>query len=362
VTARVLTKAENLRGALGLMGLVAFFLVTTVIDDYLNLHLVPLRPSTATYAILVATLIVGALAPWLARAARAKRADVTCKANAIVTLGKTIAAEDVYGVRVARAAHGLSIAIGHMEGAREKVTFLEVERREDAARIIAALGFESAPSGDVKLASRSPSRLMFVRTLLSIATLASVVGYIGGVVDWPFLWASKATGVVGVATIALSLATLVVSALRRRRIAIARRGAWDAHVALHEKSDVEIVAEPAGRAEATGAAASALARRDEPTVAWLGRVDALPANEGAYRGDAMKRDVLWEALADEHAPTDVRMAAARVLRLRYEEDDVKLRAAVADADVRVRVAAALEDDDEEAADRIERLGPLFRAH
>jgi hypothetical protein len=52
------------------------------------------------------------------------------------------------------------------------------------------------------------------------------------------------------------------------------------------------------------------------------------------------------------------MGAARVLRVRYEEDGRAIRDAVADRDVRLRVDAMVE---EEAEDRIEELGPLFRA-
>jgi hypothetical protein len=345
VIARVLSKAEHVRGALVVSGLVSFFLVATVIDDYANLHLVPLRPSSATYAIVVLTLLVGALGQWIVRPARPKRADVRCRENGLVVDGKRI--EDVRGVSVARAAHGLSVAIAH----GKDMTFVEVEREEDAARIASSL-----PRGDVPFAPRSRSIATLVRVLFTSLTLAATVAYYGGIEGWQPAWASKATGVIGVVAIVLSFFVLAAQAMRKRRMIGVARGAWDAHVTLHQNDAMEI----ASQREPEGAAA-ALARGDEPIDAWLSRVRSIPANEGAYRGDAMKRDVLWDKLADDHAPPDVRMAAARVLRIRYEEDGEKLRAAVSDRDVRKRVAAAIEDDDDVAADRIESLGPLFRA-
>jgi hypothetical protein len=250
-------------------------------------------------------------------------------------------------VHVAKGARGLSIAIAHGKA----TTFVEVEREEDAARIVSSL-----PSGDVELVRRKRSLATLTRALFTAVTFAATVAYYGGVEGWQAVWASKATGIAGVVAIVLSFVVLAAQAMGKRKAIGIARGAWDAHVALHENGAIEIAThrEPEG-------AAAALARGDEPIDAWLSRVRSIPANEGAYRGDAMKRDVLWDKLGDDHAPPDVRMAAARVLRIRYEEDGEKLRAAVSDRDVRMRVAAAIEDDDEVAADRIESLGPLFRA-
>ena len=103
-----------------------------------------------------------------------------------------------------------------------------------------------------------------------------------------------------------------------------------------------------------------LGRGDEQVGAWLARLDAIPNEQHAYRGDAMRKDVLWETLGDGAAPVDARMAAARVLQRRYGEEAPALVRVVSDDEVRVRVEAALEEHDE-AEEHIERLGPLFRA-
>jgi hypothetical protein len=151
-------------------------------------------------------------------------------------------------------------------------------------------------------------------------------------------------------------------------VAIAR-GTWDAHVALHRANAAAHAATATDErderderpAEEAPVRVGHLGRGDEPVGAWLARIDSLPTEQHAYRGDAMKKDVLWETLSDKAAPVDTRMAAARVLRKRYEEDDVALVRVVDDPDVRVRVEAALDDELEDAEHRIEALGPLFRA-
>ena len=161
-------------------------------------------------------------------------------------------------------------------------------------------------------------------------------------------------------------------------VALRRRGAWNAHVALHAahaahaaqaKTDA-VAHENEAEREQDGdgdrgepvriGSLGNLARGDEGVGAWLTRLDAIPTEQHAYRGDAMKKDVLWETLADAAAPADARMAAARVLRRRYGADEGALVRVVEDPDVRVRVEAALEEHDE-AERAIETLGPLFRA-
>jgi hypothetical protein len=81
-------------------------------------------------------------------------------------------------------------------------------------------------------------------------------------------------------------------------------------------------------------------------------------NEGAYR--ALPRDVLLGVLVDEEAAPEARMGAARVLRRKYGEPASIVRVVV-DPEVRVRVEAAADGEIEEAEEKIERLGPLFRA-
>jgi hypothetical protein len=169
-------------------------------------------------------------------------------------------------------------------------------------------------------------------------------------------------GVVGAAVSAVLLGARTL--LPNQALALAR-AAWDRHVALHEaagryaRSDRGGAGDPEREAAARGGPAL-LARGDEPLATWIARVDALPADGGAYRAP-MKKDDLWEALGDGDAPADVRIAAARLLRRKHGEEERALLRIVEDPDVRVRVEAAIDDDDGGVADRLERLGPLFRA-
>ena len=146
----------------------------------------------------------------------------------------------------------------------------------------------------------------------------------------------------------------------RPAMALRRRGAWHAHAALHAAREEGPEAAPGEAAEEAAARIGSLARGDEGVGAWLARLDAIPTEQHAYRGDALKKDVLWETLGDDAAPADARMAAARVLRRRYGAEERALVRVVDDPDVRVRVEAALEDQ-EDAERAIETLGPLFRA-
>ncbi|MBX3229202.1 MAG: hypothetical protein KIT84_18730 [Labilithrix sp.] len=102
------------------------------------------------------------------------------------------------------------------------------------------------------------------------------------------------------------------------------------------------------------------ARRDESVTAWLGRIDALDRGEG-YRGESAPRELLFETVADAHAPIDVRLAAARVLRVRDRESPERIAGATSDEDVRVRIAAVTVDDATAAAAELEEVGSMFRA-
>ena len=163
-------------------------------------------------------------------------------------------------------------------------------------------------------------------------------------------------GIGGVAATQLALLVLFVRWLGKSHAVALRNGAWDAHVALH-RAQSEKIAAPQGDAPAR---VFRLTRGDEGVGDWLARLDAMPTEGHAYRGDAMKKDVLWETLGDAGASVDARMGAARVLRRRYGEEERALVRIVDDPDVRVRVEAALEEHDD-AEKHLETLGPLFRA-
>lgn len=353
--ARVVTKRDDARLALAMSLTAAICLALVVLDDVVKVT--PFRPPHQGVYELVALLIaLGGVAPWLAWTRRGRPMDVRCDVGSVMAGTKPIAAKDVTGLSVAHGARGTSVAIARSK----EVVFMEVERREDAARIAKSLQIDEVPSGAVILPAAS-RRLSVLQAIVTLAALVAAPLYFLAATSSYSPLASLGDGKAlfglgGVVAAELAMVLLVVRRLLPGQAVAIARGAWDAHVALH-RDRVPFAADAA----AGPARIASLGRGDERVGAWLARIDAIPNEQHAYRGDAMKKDVLWETLGDEAAPIDERMAAARVLRRRYEEDERALVRVVVEPDVRERVEAALDDEHEEAERRIEALGPLFRA-
>jgi hypothetical protein len=355
VIARVVRKRDDARLAIVTSTVVAVFLGVVLADDVAHLGLFRGR-DVVMYILVAAAIALGGIGPWLVWARRRGAAtEVRCAVGVVQAGALRIAGDDIRALSVVQAARGRSVAVAH--GVRN-VTFFEVERAEDAARIADTLGVPSPPLGEV--AVREPRRALAIpQALLTLFLLAAAPLYYfaatRGYTTPSIVPDQKALfGLGGVIAVQVSLILLVVRRLAGHAMAIGRGGAWDAHGALHraETKAEERADEPARIGN--------LVRGDERVRAWLARIDAIPTEQHAYRGDAMKKDVLWDTLGDDAAPVDARMAAARVLRRRYGEREDALVRVVDDADVRVRVEAACEEL-EDAERRIETLGPLFRA-
>lgn len=350
--ARVVTKRDDARLAIAGTLLAAAGLALVVVDDIVKTSL--FRPPEHGVYLFVSLLIaLGGIAPWLAWTRRGRTTEVRCD-GASVTAGKErIEASEVTGVAIAHGVRGSSVAIAR--GSR--VAFMEVERREDAARIAESL-HAALPRPKIELSVTS-RWLAALQALVTLGALVAAPLYYQAATRGTWLLAQvdgKAVfGIGGVVAAQIALVLLVVRRLWRGHAVAVGRGAWDAHVALHRAYQA-----PVGESVAQTTRVGTLARGDEGVGAWLARIDAIPSEQHAYRGDAMKKDVLWETLGDAGAPVDERMAAARVLRRRYEEDERALVRVVVEPEVRERVEAALEEQ-EDAERRIEALGPLFRA-
>ena len=354
--ARVVTKRDEARVALAASFLAALGLALVAAQDLRGGDLLR-SPSDAAYFLAAALFGLAAVGPWAAWTRKGRRVRVTCEPG-VVRAGKlTIKAGDVTALSTANGARGRSVAIAR----GEDVLFLEIERADEAARIAEALGVTAAASGWVAVPPARTS-LAIVQAITGVAALLCIPLYLAGAMGDAEL-AGMSTkplfGLAGLATSWVAFALLVARRLLPGQAVAIRRGAWDAHAELHRRQ--------AGAAEVAPAAAEAepirvgnLGRGNEGIGAWLARLDALPTASHAYRGDAMKQDLLWETLRDESAPVDARMAAARVLRRGHGEDERALVRVVADREVRVRVEAALEEH-ADAEEHIERLGPLFRA-
>ena len=358
VRARVVSRREETRVALVVTTFAASALLLVLLDDLAKLRFLP-GPGDFVYAFVAAIIALAGIGPWLAWTRRGDLAEVSVSPGRVVAGDVVLTTDDVKGIAVARGARGRSVAITH--GPRGRVTFLEVEHEEEVEEILRALGQKRAASATLPL----PKHGRVLAIWQAMLTWACVVCA-------PLYWLSatggfsshgKATfGITGVcAAIAGALFLALRQTLRGQAVAI-RRGAYDAHVALHEDAPVRTEADKAKDEQAFAPkTTSALARGDEPVRAWLARLDALPNEGHAYRGDAMKKDMLWDTLSDDGAPLETRMGAARLLARRHGEEKKTLVRVAEDPDIRVRIEAALEEEEEVAEERIEKLGPLFRA-
>lgn len=373
VIARVVTKRDDPRLALAMTAAAALGLAAVVLDDLLGADIFR-PPQVGVYALVALLIALSGVGPWLAWTRRGRAMSVQCGPGVVRAGELSIQADQVTALHIASGVRGRSVAIAR----GSSVVFLEVERADEALRIAEALEVPGAPFGE--LGVRNASRaLAAVQALVTVVAVVSAPLYFAAAMHGFDLVAGisgKALfGVGGVVASWVALALLVVRRLLPAQAIAMGSSAWDAHVALHRRHaaeaevdavrpDEERRTQAAEREEAQARAepirVANLGRGDEPVGAWLARLDAIPRESHAYRGDAMKKDVLWETLGDAGAPVDARMAAARVLRRRHAEPERALLRVVAEPDVRVRVEAALEEHDE-AEEHIERLGPLFRA-
>lgn len=371
--ARVVRKRDEPRLALAITAASALGLAAVLVDDLLGVPL--FRPlDFGVYGGVALLISFGGIGPWLAWNSRGQTMTVTCEPGVLRAGDLTIHAGEVTALRIAEAMRGHSVAIAR----GSSVVFLEVERADEAQRIGGALNLPVTPFGELDL--QPPARWAKKLQLL-VAVFALACGPIyflatRGRDPVAGISARAVFGMGGVVAAWLSFLILAARRLAPGRALAVGHGAWDAHMALQlaharwaevdaVRSDDAKRAQAREEAEASARAAPILVanlqRRDERVGAWLARLDALPLESHAYRGDALKKDVLWETLGDDGAGVDARMGAARLLRLRYGEQERALVRVVEDRDVRARVVAALEEQHEEAEEQLQRLGPLFRA-
>ena len=362
VVTRVVTRRDDARLAMVLSVASSSFLGLAVAEDVLHQRMLRGAPGDDLYAMVVATAItVAGLAPllvWPREQGEPRSLELLERA---VRVGKIrIEAEAVTALSVSRGNVGVSVAVAHGE---RGLTFFEVERAKDAARIAATLGVATPPRG--RIAPKVQRRLLVgcQAVLGGLALFLGPLSFFAATSSERSSMDAKAMfGIGGVVCAVLATAVLVARRLLPDQAgARGRSSAWDAHVALHHRADeITSVDEVAPPEALEPAPTYNLERGNEAVRVWLARLDALPTAQHAYRGDALGKETLWQTLEDAGASVDARMAAARVLSRRFGEEERALVRVVGDPDVRARVEAVLENQ-EDAERRIVTLGPMFRA-
>lgn len=266
---------------------------------------------------------------------------------------------EVTGFSVAPDGTAFSVAVGTKSAGGATTTFLEVDTLDDARRIASAIGARFPLDGSLQLTLAKRSLLLALGMFAFVdVALASLVR----------LFAERhATGAFAICgtMLAILLAFLVREGMRD-----AMRVSWgtttriqasraleptpiERHVRRHREAMLtEDPAPPRVRVEL-------LSRGNAPLRAWLARLDGLE-RVGSYRGEHTPREVLYETVNDTVADIDVRLGAARLLRVRDGEDSAHILEGIGDADVRDRMSAITIDDASEAAAALEEIGPLFR--
>lgn len=354
---RVVPHAERRALAYAAAALAMIVLPLALFDDLVllpmraphggDLHLAWMRP------VVEFALWSAAFGPLSVFARRLTRRVVVTD-GAVHGLPRALRREDVRALSVAAGAKGYSVGVVHGDGVR----FLEVERVEDARTLRAAL---SAVDGAVAHAGatleRGARRLVRRARLAWLAQLALGIATAVATLDWHRAVAQADNGSSGIVAVSLALMSVAFFVGRVRRgdpLTIEGGESILHHADLHRDHAL------AQDALAVEPERAGLARGGASIAAWFRALDATSAQaEHAYRGHAMTHEALARAL--EEAPSlEIKMAAARVLARRHGQTPEALVRIVTDPDERVRVAASLREP-EEAADELERLGPMFRA-
>lgn len=326
------------------MALAALGLDVLLADDLFGGRLLRIGISNGVYAVVAALVVLACVVPLLRSTSRRRVVKVGLGSGAIALADATVRGVDVAAFDVVRGERGLSV--GLMVG--KDVRFLEVEREADVARIALALG-TGPKRGELALKTQRVG-LAVAQLLTAMAGTAAAAFYLHAA-----LLHAGEKGPAGLVGIACSHGALLVMFLRaawRGPVGSRSAGAYDNHVALHARGpNLE------GFESASGEVTT-LSQGAEPVAAWLARLDA-PAGGSAYREDVPPRDQLWSTMKDDAAPLDARMAAARLLRLRFAEAPETLTRVVSDPEERVRIEAAMEEAGEAEA-RLAALGPLVR--
>jgi membrane protein YdbS with pleckstrin-like domain len=264
---------------------------------------------------------------------------------------------------------------------RWRTAYFEVDSREEADRIVEALGLDSRQSaagftGQVGIASGSFWLLYnLLHSLtshgwLQLFALATVVLMVLAMLFGRARWVVGNDGLLvrrgirrprfvpysEIESVEVSGPRLTARLRDQKTLVLASLN--DAHKGSRPivganalAARIEQARARAGSLEPTGGLASLLARGGRDVGTWLRALVQLDDPGAPFRGNAVPRDRLWGAVEDPSEPIEIRAAAAGALRVHLrDEERVRLRvAATACASPRLRVALEAAEGKDDAA-------------
>lgn len=313
------------------------------------------------YLVVGLSLALWALGPMLGWRRRPQVAQATVSAQGL-RVGDVLVPPGA-AAQLAKGRRGASVALGW--GAGDGAMF-EVASMSDARALLAkAHAVEGRPVA-LKL------RYDKLRWLTSLVGGLGVMCGIGYAVTVGVMHQTDLKGTFGLPGLCLAVAAsflFLIAQLARQTVVVGAPGSGDAttgivarHLELHSRhqlmNQAELAADATSGLDAAPPRVRVMVRENEPTHAWLARIDGTGAAGEGYRGLAPSREELSSVLADGTARADLRLAAARVLVRQHGEKPETVVLAM-DAQLRGYARLALDEDAEQAAERMDALGPLF---
>lgn len=365
VPVRVVRVHERRRWLGGIVMAVGLVGVLLLISDSVKVSTAWQVPTLVTALIMwmVGPLLVGRPRPFAAvtqedtETARVRLGD----AEAILAHGPDVS--------VAKGERGYSIAVTND---RNEPIFVEVDTEKDARAFLSSIGVDRWPgNGSIEIAARNETRRLFQR-VISIVTLLCLFVSLYSVAAW-----SRVFGVSAFVGAIAAMALHIFDGYSQRRFILGDnakvdrlgpptgQGKVEEHIRAHLQHRVG--AREHASADAVLHAELLDGANDEDTRAWLTRIDALRVEkeQGGYRGGAAPTaDDLRAILDDVATSPKAKLAAARLLKTKYQEnpEDLRTRVAAVDQALDPSIRVVLTEESPDAAvEELDAIGPAFRA-
>jgi hypothetical protein len=373
VPVRVIRVREQRRWFGGLVMAAGLVGVLLMISDSVKVPMAWQVPTLVTAIVMwiVGPLLVGRARPFTA-------VTVEESETARVRIGKSDHTILTHGpdVSVAKGDRGYSIAVATE---KDEPLFVEVDTEKDARAFLESIGVTGWPgNGSLEFATRNETRRLVQRVISVVALVCLFVSLFSTETMSRVFGVASFVG--GIAAMALHL----FDAYSQRRFILGDnakadrlgpptgKGKVEEHLRAHLHDRVPSAKEDDEEEQPASSSAAVHARvldgaGDESTRAWLTRIDALRVEkeQGGYRGGgAPSADDLRAILDDATTSPKAKLAAARLLKTKYQEnaDELRTRVAAVDQALAPSIRVVLtEENADTAAEELDAIGPAFRA-